>query len=888
MNDSEVLLILLAAIGLWAAWLVARLLAGVLQLCRMRFAPGSVEPAVRARMPAEMAAILDPLAERLAVLGFVRESSHRVHSALRSGEPEPIWLDVHVHAASASRALVQLSETPEPGQLAAIAFHSIAGERQLRTENRRLHLHFPFPPDWAVADAGAASLEEHWQYHLRRLPGAGASAPPDQEARLLSGEFFDFWLASGFMCRKGDCFQLTGRGAWQYLRQVMAGNRRLARLPPLSELEPLTSRLFADRRAWELQERLLAGNGMSRRGKLAWFAASAVAGLLAFVWMDSLRTALLIFAILLFHEFGHALAMRAFGYRNLGVLVLPFLGAVALGRKDDAGPWQKLVMLLAGPLPGLLLGALCLRAGMAWPGQHEWLNEAGILLLAINLFNLLPFMPLDGGQIVETFLFARRPRLRLAFFTVSTLALVLLGYWLESVVLAGMGLLLALGIPAAWRRSVLLRDLAPAGSGEAAAEAILARLHGTPGPRWPAFAQRMLMVRSLLPLLRGRTPSLAEGAAGTALYLAAIVLPLSLLWGTSVPHRVADWTLRQLVSAVDAEPDWDRQLAAAKTPEERWQILFDAGKWLTDAEQEEAARQRLRAALLVAEQLPVDMANDLRRLDTRIALAHLEDGAEAANALRELLPVLRILPPGERWRLADVLEALNWQEYARPEQRIPLLREAIAEREAVDDTLHIHALHNDRLELARLLDAAGDVAAAESLLRQNLGGEINPDPWQLESVAWFFIAHDQAAEAESILRQAGNTGDVRSMSQGTALAWACLAQGKQDAALAIFAAQLAGGRKQWRNDWLRLEILLDLVHASAGRPDEEANWLAQAAQAREQLGKRMRGFRNGLRREAEGKAWESRRGQARLAALGRLPGGEEETMAAAAEGKACR
>lgn len=888
MNDREVLLILLAAIGLWAAWLVARLLAGVLQLCRMRFAPGSVEPAVRARMPAEIAAILDPLAERLAALGFVRESCHLVHSALRSGEPEPIWLDVHVHAASASRALVQLSDTPEPGQLAAIVFHSIVGARQLRTENRRLHLHFPFPPGWEAADAGAASLEEHWQYHLRRLSGTGASAPPDQEARLLNGEFFDFWLASGFMRRKGDYFQLTGRGAWQYLRQVMAGNRRLARLPPPGELEPAASRLFADRRAWELQERLLAGNGMSRRGKLAWFAASATAGLLAFVWMDSLRTALLIFAILLMHEFGHALAMRAFGYRNLGVLVLPFLGAVALGRKDDAGPWQKLVMLLAGPLPGLLLGALCLRAGMAWPGQYAWLNEAGILLLAINLFNLLPFMPLDGGQIVETFLFARRPRLRLLFFTVSTLALMLLGYWLESAVLAALGLLLALGIPAAWRRSVLLRDLVPAGSGEAAAEAILARLHAAPGPRWPAFAQRMLTVRSLLPLLRGRQPSLAEGMAGTALYLVAIALPLLLLWGTSVPHNVADWTLRQLVPAVEAQPDWDRQLAAAKTPEERWQILFDAGKWLADAEQEEAARQRLRDALLVAEQLPVDMANDLRRLDTRIALARLEDGAEAANALRELLPVLRILPPGERWRLADVLEALNWQEYARPELRIPLLREAIAEREAVDDPLHIHALHNDRLELARLLDAAGDMAAAESLLRQNLGGEKNPDPWQLEPVAWFFIAHDQAAEAESILRQAGNTGDVRSMSQGTALAWAYLAQGKQDAALAIFTAQLAGGRKQWRSDWLRLEILLDLVHASAGRPAEEDNWLAQAAQAREQLGKGMRGFRNGLRREAEGKAWENRRGQARLAALGRLPGGEEDGVTGADEGKACR
>ena len=61
--------------------------------------------------------------------------------------------------------------------------------------------------------------------------------------------------------------------------------------------------------------------------------------------------------------------MRAFGYRELGVVVLPFLGAVAFGRKDDAGPWQKLVVLLAGPLPGLILAVVCLEIAMAGAGR---------------------------------------------------------------------------------------------------------------------------------------------------------------------------------------------------------------------------------------------------------------------------------------------------------------------------------------------------------------------------------------------------------------------------------------------------------------------------------------------------------------------------------------
>lgn len=45
------------------------------------------------------------------------------------------------------------------------------------------------------------------------------------------------------------------------------------------------------------------------------------------------------------------------------------------------------------------------------------------MALSLNYFNLLPFTPLDGGQIVDTFLFARRPRLRFGFFLLSIGAL---------------------------------------------------------------------------------------------------------------------------------------------------------------------------------------------------------------------------------------------------------------------------------------------------------------------------------------------------------------------------------------------------------------------------------------------------------------------------------
>ena len=113
MNDKEVLLILLAAVGLWLALIAGQLIVGIFRTCRMRLAPGNVQRVDRTEMPTEIAAILDPVAERLLGLGFVYQESLLVQSALRSGDPEPIWLDIHVHAASATRALLQLSDTPE-------------------------------------------------------------------------------------------------------------------------------------------------------------------------------------------------------------------------------------------------------------------------------------------------------------------------------------------------------------------------------------------------------------------------------------------------------------------------------------------------------------------------------------------------------------------------------------------------------------------------------------------------------------------------------------------------------------------------------------------------------------------------------------------------------
>ncbi|MDF1564336.1 MAG: site-2 protease family protein [Deltaproteobacteria bacterium] len=144
-----------------------------------------------------------------------------------------------------------------------------------------------------------------------------------------------------------------------------------------------------------------------------------------------LGAVLLFLGVLLFHELGHALAMVAFGYRNVSMFFIPFLGALMTGRKDDAPAWQEALVSLAGPLPGLLVGIALLPVALL--RQEGLLAELSGYLIILNGFNLLPFLPLDGGHFAAAVLFQRHRHLETAFAYLGAVGLVaialLLGWW---------------------------------------------------------------------------------------------------------------------------------------------------------------------------------------------------------------------------------------------------------------------------------------------------------------------------------------------------------------------------------------------------------------------------------------------------------------------------
>ena len=186
---------------------------------------------------------------------------------------------------------------------------------------------------------------------------------------------------------------------------------------------------------------------------------SMVLFVLAFRLSFSWQTVLILLGVLTFHEGGHLLGMRLFGYQNLQMLYLPFLGAVAIaGKRDYVAPWKELVVLFLGPLPGFVIGLLILTTPFF--AQLPLRHETGLMLLSLNLFNLLPIYPLDGGQIWDILLFRRMPFARVAFLGLSATALLLAGashLFGSAFVIFGLSLLVQL--PRQFRQARIMRTL---------------------------------------------------------------------------------------------------------------------------------------------------------------------------------------------------------------------------------------------------------------------------------------------------------------------------------------------------------------------------------------------------------------------------------------------
>ncbi len=101
-------------------------------------------------------------------------------------------------------------------------------------------------------------------------------------------------------------------------------------------------------------------------------------------------------ALLFVHEMGHVIQLRREGIKASAPMFIPFLGAVISARSLGDNALAEARVGLAGPILGSIGSAVCILIWHA-TGNDIWraLAFTGFFL---NLFNLLPVVPLDGGR----------------------------------------------------------------------------------------------------------------------------------------------------------------------------------------------------------------------------------------------------------------------------------------------------------------------------------------------------------------------------------------------------------------------------------------------------------------------------------------------------------
>lgn len=131
--------------------------------------------------------------------------------------------------------------------------------------------------------------------------------------------------------------------------------------------------------------------------------------------------------VLFIHELGHFLAMKYFNYSEVKMFFIPFLGALVSGEKEKISQKQRAIILLAGPLPGIVIGAVLYLFG-AKTGHHEMLVTSATFIF-VNAANLLPVVPLDGGRLIETLFFHNKVLLARVFTIISGIAIAGIAFW---------------------------------------------------------------------------------------------------------------------------------------------------------------------------------------------------------------------------------------------------------------------------------------------------------------------------------------------------------------------------------------------------------------------------------------------------------------------------
>lgn len=130
----------------------------------------------------------------------------------------------------------------------------------------------------------------------------------------------------------------------------------------------------------------------------------AAASLASYTYLFTWQFAAMVMTFIFIHESGHVWAMKRCGIKTRGFYFIPFFGGAAVPEEQFPSRKSEFFIAIMGPIWG---AAPVLLAGMIYLYTANPLFAAASSWMAmVNLFNLLPINPLDGGRILKSMAFS--------------------------------------------------------------------------------------------------------------------------------------------------------------------------------------------------------------------------------------------------------------------------------------------------------------------------------------------------------------------------------------------------------------------------------------------------------------------------------------------------
>ncbi|HEX9096558.1 MAG TPA: site-2 protease family protein [Candidatus Dormibacteraeota bacterium] len=107
--------------------------------------------------------------------------------------------------------------------------------------------------------------------------------------------------------------------------------------------------------------------------------------------------------LILIHESGHVVVARIMGLPVTLPVMIPFLGAFVSMKQQPRSVAQESIMAIGGPVLGSIAAGLCYLGYLSIPDSStgQLLRALAYFGFLINLFNLIPLTPLDGGRVTS-------------------------------------------------------------------------------------------------------------------------------------------------------------------------------------------------------------------------------------------------------------------------------------------------------------------------------------------------------------------------------------------------------------------------------------------------------------------------------------------------------